>query len=635
MIWRTSRVSAVKSSALKSSALKSLFVSVALVIPSHCLLAEEGNQEENQAIVEEELTKYDRDHWSYEPIVRPTVPEVSDSDWSITNIDRFVLAKLESESLQPAPPADKSTLLRRVCWDLLGLPPSIDQIQQFVNDERPDAYERLVDSLLASPQYGQRWAQPWLDLARFAETDGYEHDKLRKDAWKYRDWVIDATNNDLAYDDFVRLQIAGDLEHPADDDAVLATAFCLSGPDMPDINSQEERRHVLLNEITSTVGSVLMGLQFGCAQCHDHKYDAISQADFYRLRAFFDSAIELKQNRSVGVLASYEDFPRTHLMHRGDWQQPGPELYPAFPRVVNPSGEMPSEKVAPRLELARWLTETTNPLTPRVAVNRIWQHHFGSGLTTSPSDFGVMGDSPTHPDLLDYLAHDFVRDDWSVKRLHRTIVLSSVYQTASVRPVDADLGAQWDLAQASDPENRLLSHFTRRRLDAEAIRDGLFSVSDSLNRKMAGPSVSPPLPREMLSTLLKGQWSESPNKAEHYRRSVYLFARRNLRYPFFATFDRPSADQPCALRNQSTTGVQSLMLFNSELMMDAASRLCDLIESETSNSKSQIQSLYLRLYARRPTGDELDAAERFLSTDATLVDVCRAMLNSNEFLYID
>lgn len=592
-----------------------------------------------ESINEEPITKWDRDHWAFEPLSRPVVPAVKNSRWPSNDLDRFILARLESEGIAPAQPADRSTLIRRLCWDLTGLPPTSVQVEQFVNDDRPDAYDRLVDSLLASSEYGKRFGQAWLDLARYADTDGYEHDKIRADAWKYRDWVIGALNRDLPYDDFIRWQIAGDQVDPDQTDSVgeaqLATAFCLSGPDMPDINSMDERRHVLLNEITSTVGSVLLGLQFGCAQCHDHKYDPISQADFYRLRAFFDSSIQLKKNQSVSVLTSFKEYPQTHLMIRGDWRRKGPPVEPAFPRVVNAAGKRPAEDASPRLELANWLTDPSNPLTPRVVANRIWQQHFGKGLSASPSDFGVMGDEPTHPELLDYLAGELVRSGWSVKRLHRLIVTSSVYQAASARSSDATLQEQWDHAFEVDPDNELLWRFPRRRLAAESLRDGLLAVSESLNFEMGGPGVRPPLPPEMVKTLKSGQWKESPSPEDHVRQSIYLFARRNLRYPFFATFDRPTADQPCARRNQSTTAIQSLVLLNSELVIRASKQLAARVSKNTSRPPSQIDELYVRLYARHPDAEESAAAIAFLQSGAGLDDLCRAMLNSNEFLYVD
>jgi hypothetical protein len=257
-------------------------------------------------------------------------------------------------------------------------------------------------------------------LARFAETDGFEHDKIRPTAWKYRDWVIGALNEDLPFDRFVSLQLAGDVIRPNDADASIATAFCLSGPDMPDINSQEERKHVLMNEVTSTVGAVFLSLQIGCAQCHDHKYDAISQADFYRLRAFFDPAVRLDRNKSLTTLDHNADpDAKSHLYHRGDWRRAGPVVQAAFPRIANRAetavvDKSPGDR---RVELARWLTDPSQPLTSRSIVNRIWQHHFGRGLSSTPSDFGVMGEEPTHPELLDHLASRLIRKGWSLKDL--------------------------------------------------------------------------------------------------------------------------------------------------------------------------------------------------------------------------
>ena len=514
----------------------------------------------------------------------------------------------------------------------------------------------MVDQLLAAPAFGERWAQHWLDLARFADTDGFEHDKVRESAWKYRDWVIDAINQGMPYDRFVQWQIAGDLlasEHDREAGRT-ATAFCLSGPDMPDINSQEERRHVLLNEMTATVGSVFFSLQVGCAQCHDHMYDPISQADFYRLRAFFEPAVGLKKNRSVSTLAATDDAAATHLMIRGDWRRKGPALEAAFPRIANPREHHVAapDSAGRRAELARWLTRTDHPLVARTIVNRVWQYHFGRGFSSTPSDFGVMGDEPSHPELLDFLATKLMRDGWSLKRLHREILLSAVYRTRSVRPPSGSARERWDAAAETDPDNRWLSRFPRRRLDAEAIRDALFAVSGSLNRKTGGPGVMPPLPPEMVATLKRGQWKTTDRQSEHYRRSVYLFARRNLRFPFFATFDRPAANASCAVRQPSTTAVQSLLLFNSRTTLDAATRLAARLQREWPDGSGLewfAEQLSLRLYAREPDRGEVAAATEFLRqqthaaratglTDAEragLVDLCRAMLNSNEFLYVE
>ncbi len=547
------------------------------------------------------IDDFDRDHWAFRPVVPPQFPRVDQTEWPRTSIDLFILARLEANSLEPASMAPRETLIRRLSFDLTGLPPTPQQLDAFLLDTHPGAYRRLVDRLLASPEYGRRWGQYWLDLARFAETDGFEHDKIRPTAWRYRDWVIAALNDDLPYDQFVTMQLAGDVVRPGDAEATIATAFCLSGPDMPDINSQQERKHVLMNEVTSTVGAALFSLQMGCAQCHDHKYDAISQADFYRLRAFFDPAVKVKNNQSVTTLdRNAATNVRSHLFLRGDWRRPGARVDAAFPRIANPTGQAvrsdrPGDQ---RLDLARWLTDRAHPLTSRTIVNRVWQHHFGRGLSSTPSDFGVMGQEPTHPKLLDHLAAQLVARGWSLKDLHREIVLSAVYQTRSHAPDNELQQIRWLEAIRVDPENRLLARFPRRRLDAESIRDAMLAASGSLNHEAGGPGVSPPLPRELIQTLKAGQWKTSPREADHYRRSIYIFARRNLRYPLFATFDRPAANCSCAVRHESTTPVQSLLLMNSKLTLDAAARLASLVSRDHADFEAQSVAIYRRVLAR-------------------------------------
>lgn len=618
---------------------------------------------ENESVVDETpINEFDRDHWAYRPITPPPFPAVSQPNWARSPIDLFILGRLDDAGVRPAPRADRATLIRRLCFDLTGLPPSPAQLNRYLSDRRPGAYSRLVDRLISSPEFGRRWAQFWLDLARFAETDGFEHDKFRPHAWKYRNWVIEAFNDDMAYDQFVRWQIAGDVLASADQkpSGEIATAFCLSGPDMPDINSQDERKHVLMNEITSTVGAVFLSLQVGCAQCHDHMYDAISQADFYRLRAFFDPAVRLQKNKSVTTLKPVADSKASsHLMVRGDWRRRGVELQPAFPRIANANEQSPADDDPGqrRAALARWLTDREQPLTARSIVNRIWQHHFGKGLSTTPSDFGVMGDEPTHPELLDYLAKRLTDQDWSMKALHREIVLSATYQTRSDRPGAADVSQQphgpteWDSLIDADPDNKLLGRFPRRRLEAEAIRDAMFAVSETLNLEETGPGVQPPLPPEMIKTLKSGQWKASSIEADRFRRSIFIFARRNLRYPFFATFDRPAANASCAVRRPSTTAVQSLLLFNSETTMLAARRLAERMSTRHSTDSRRCVEIYQRLFAKPPTASELTdcidflndqrdllRAEGFRPQEAereSLVDLCRALLNTNQFIYID
>ncbi|QDT22926.1 DUF1549 and DUF1553 domain-containing protein [Gimesia chilikensis] len=630
--------------------------------------------EEPKALTETPLTESDRDHWSFQPIQKPGLPEVKRSNWTRTPIDRCILAKLEAEGLQPAPDAERVTLIRRVYFDVIGLPPTPAEVDQFLADQSDDAYARLVDRLLASPRYGERWAQHWLDLARFAETDGYEHDKIRPDAWKYRDWVIKALNADMPYDQFVRWQLAGDVIAPDNPDARTATAFCLSGPDMPDINSQEERRHTLLNEMTSTVGSVFMALQLGCAQCHDHKYDPISTFDFYRLRAFFEPAVQPVKNRSVTTLAATDKKRKpSHVMLRGDWRRPGPQVKPAFLRIANSHAQQIKSQKTPqqRLALARWLTQKSHPLTSRVIVNRVWQHHFGRGLCASPSDFGLMGESPSHPELLDWLAAEFTETGWKLKSLHRLILTSRVYQQASslqtqnVESVSAEQRSEWKQSLEHDPDAALLSRFPRQRLDAEVIRDALLLISGKLSERTGGRGVMPPLPQELRATLLKDQWKTSPREEDHYRRSIYVFARRNLRYPLFEAFDRPDANNSCPQRGNSTTAPQALLMLNSESSLKSARELAGLIQDEAGSSpRQQVTLLIRRALGRQPGKVELVELVQFLkaqreelrreqrTTDqlvlplgkqatrdpyagAALTDLCLAVLNSNEFIYVD
>jgi hypothetical protein len=594
-------------------------------------------------------------------------------------IDLFILARLHEQGLAPLPPADPVVLIRRVTFDLVGLPPTPQEVDAFRWDASPDAYEELVDRLLGSHAYGERWAQHWLDLARFAESDGFELDQVRPSAWRYRDWVIQALNGDMPYDRFIQYQLAGDELFPEEGQPCVSTSFCLSGPDMPDINSQEERRHELLNEMTGTVGAVFLALQIGCAQCHDHKFDPISQGDFYRLRAVFEPAVHVEPKQSVSVLQEHPGPVRTsHLMIRGDWRRPGPIVFPAFPRIANPwddavgQGEASRVTSGRRAALARWLTRADHPLTTRVIVNRLWQYHFGQGLSTTPSDFGLMGDVPSHPELLDWLATELIRQGWSLKRMHRLIVTSETYRRASLPSVpgwsDERLRVakqQWDDAKRVDPDNRLLARFPRWRLEGEAIRDAMLAAADRLSARCGGPGVMPPLPEELISTLLKDQWNQSADAEAHCRRSVYVFVRRNLRYPIFEAFDRPDANQSCPRRSRSTTAPQSLLMLNSEMSLELARHLAgDVLGRAGPSPDDWIALAFRRTLSRDPTAQEIETAREFLHqqarrldsehrtsdrlalplplpTDvpphlgAAMTDLCLGLFNTSEFVYVD
>ncbi|MBL8848135.1 MAG: DUF1553 domain-containing protein [Planctomycetaceae bacterium] len=680
-------------------------------------------------------------------------------------MDRFILVRLEEQALSPLPEADRATLLRRVTFDLTGLPPTPAELDAFQEDRAPGAYERVIDRLLASPAYGERWAQHWLDLVRFAETDGFEFDHERPNAWRYRDWVVAALNADMPYDEFIRQQLAADELNPAAADDVAATGFLLCGPDMPDINDQQERRSTFLNDLTGTVSAALLGLQVGCAQCHDHKYDPISQYDFYRLRAFFDgldlftdhplpghdpppatpevreglaklqaakqtlneieeagrqklrtenpdlqptaddllnalsdedrrrhaelsAAIETLQ-KSVKppdvprgrIARALDAAPPSHLLVRGDFRREGPLVMPDVPRVSNVAATAfaPQAATGRRTQLAAWLMGADHPLTGRVIVNRLWQHHFGRGLVETASDFGLMGYQPTHPELLNWLATELPRQQWRFKALHRLIVTSAVYRQSS-RPTSPDwteqqtaiAGESWNRARQADPDNRLLSHMPRRRLDGEEIRDALLAAADRLNLESGGPGVRPPLPPELVATVLKNQWNVSPEARDHQRRSLYLFVRRNLRYPLFEAFDRPDTNASCARRNRSTIAPQALILLNSELTLSAACNLAGMLIESSESTGDQVRMAYRRALGREPTAKEQSIAGEFLHlqaeklrtaqrplaelalpsspdsvtlnrpsrqidpyADAALCDFCLALFNLNEFLYVD
>jgi hypothetical protein len=578
-------------------------------------------------------------HWAWKAPVRPALPVVRDAAWGRNEIDAFILGRLEEKGLRPAAPARAPTLVRRLYLDLIGLPPTPAQIDDFERAfaaSPPAAVAALVDQLLASRHYGERWGRHWLDLARFAESNGYEFDEARPEAWRYRDYVINAFNADKPYDRFILEQLAGDEIAPGDQAAQVATGFNLLGPDMTDAANQEQRRQNTLDDMTDTASLAFLGLTLGCARCHNHKFEPISQADYFRVQAFFTPAQfrradpKAKTKTPPGIMSLYEtgEAPKTFVLRRGELRSRGAEVEPSWPTILCPDRRPePAAVKAPvptstgrRTALARWIANPDNPLTARVLVNRLWQHHFGRPLVATPNDFGLNGQRPTHPELLDFLADEFVARGWSIKQMHRLMLTSATYQQASQGQGGAD-------------DNVLLAGMNRLRLEGEIVRDSLLAISGRLNPRMGGPGVFPPIALEA-SAGAKTVWKTSADPADHVRRSVYIFARRNLRFPFLEPFDLPDSNQSCAVRERSTSAPQSLALLNASEVADAARTLAARLEREAAGSDERVALAYRLALARRPTDAEASLAREFLA-EAPLSEFCRALFNLNEFVYVD
>ena len=647
-------------------------------------------------------TPRERSHWAFVKRATPPVPTftlAADNAWVKNPIDAFILQRLEKAGLKPSQPADRATLIRRVYFDLTGLPPSPREVAAFVADKSPDAWRKVVERLLASPHYGERWAQHWLDVVRFAETDGFEYDTHRRDAWRYRDYVIRSFNQDKPYDRFVTEQLAGDEVAPGDNDALAAAGFNRLGPLRKNAGNQEvaSSRNEVLTEMTNAVGAALLGVTLACARCHDHKFDPIRQSDYYRIQAYFAATNEndvikatpeeqaawmakvepiereMKQiNEEIKKLRGRDDpatldqkqalmkkleklqegmpepLPAIHsvadmadkkspinLLSRGDYHAKGLRVGMRPLGVLLPDGapELPENTAKPRAELAKWIVDPNNPLTARVMVNRIWHYHFGRGIVATPNDFGRVGERPTHPELLDYLANEFVAGGFSVKRIHRLILNSNTYLQSSAPPNDSALKT---LALTKDPENRLLWRFNRRRLEAEQIRDAILAASGTLNPKQGGPSVMVPIEQELVKLLYKpSQWRPAKDPAEYTRRSVYLIAKRNLRLPFMEVFDAPDLQVSCPRRESSTHAPQALELLNGAFTNEQAEALAKRLESEAGpNLRKQIDLGY-RLVAGRPARPrEIQTALVFLKTQPKR-EFALALLNLNSFLYVN
>ncbi|MDA1049969.1 MAG: PSD1 and planctomycete cytochrome C domain-containing protein [Planctomycetota bacterium] len=686
--------------------------------------------------------------WSFQPVSRPELPQVIDDRWVRTPIDAFVLSGLEQAGLQPVARATKTALLRRAYYDLIGLPPSPDEVQAFLSDDAPDAFERVVDQLLESPHYGERWGRHWLDLVRYAETNSYERDGAKPFVWRYRDYVIRAFNADKPYDQFMKEQIAGDELDKATSDSIIATGYYRLGIWQDEPVDPEQELFEDLDDLVRTTAEVYLGMTVGCARCHDHKLDPIPQTDYYGMLAFFrnvkrlgershesvlaasvrtlgtDDAVQryerlvrehkeaTDENRQelgkldrrikadlvgvendewkaeqarveiaktrIGKILTQEEFnryvaltaerdqlrqfrppgneqalcvkehgrssPPTHVLIRGNAHVEGDVVEPGFLSVLSP----PEPKIVPpaegvestgrRLALANWFASRDNPLTARVMVNRIWQYHFGRGIVRSTSDFGFQGIAPTHPELLDWLAAEFVDGEWRMKRLHKLIMLSNTYQMSS-QPNEQAL--------AKDPINNLMWRFDMRRLSAEEIRDSILAVNGSLNRdKMFGPSIFVPIPEEVLAGQSRpgDGWGQS-SPEDRARRSIYIHVKRSLVVPMMASFDGADTDASCPTRFVTTQPTQALGMLNSDFINEQADVFAKyLIENAGSNIQDQIALGLRRTVQRDPTSDEIERGKRLINTlqqkyqlspQAALKQFCVTALNFNEFMYLD
>ncbi|HEX4147682.1 MAG TPA: PSD1 and planctomycete cytochrome C domain-containing protein, partial [Pirellulales bacterium] len=664
--------------------------------------------------------------WSIQPVVAPLLPETRPGEETQSPVDRFVVARLKTAGLEPAPPADRRALLRRATFDLTGLPPTPDELDDFLTDARPDAFERVVERLLASLRYGERWGQHWLDVVRYSDTAGCNSDYPIPEAHKYRDYVIESFNDDVPYDRFVCEQIAGDLLPCSDErqrrQQIVATGYLAISRRY---GSSDPEFHLTIEDTIDNVGKAILGLSISCARCHDHKFDPLTARDYYGLYGIFEStryafpgmedfphrrgfvalagdaarrehfdyqatvsgldhqvfelkselkalrrtaeaapinAAEYASRRTIeqvqaeyhaatkrlaellrgappvdSAYAVWEGNPAdAQIQIKGDPQRSGDHVPRGFPAVLGGQTLSDPGSGSGRLELARWLTEPTNPLTARVFVNRLWQHHFGRGLVATPNDFGFRGAGPTHPELLDWLAARFMSDGWSIKSMHRLLMLSNTYrQSSDVSAAAAKLGS----------DDGLFSRFYRGRLDAEELRDAMLAVSGSLDLTMGGAHPFP-APGKIRYT----QHKPFSAAYESNRRSVYLMRQRRQAHPYLDLFDAADPKVTTPLRPESTTSLQALFMMNSGLVDAQAEKLCQR-SAQFADDQDRIRHLYRLLFARWPSGMEVEEARSFLAecrqrltvagfgparvSPAAWTSYCRVLLASNEFVFID
>lgn len=662
----------------------------------------------------------DRDFWSFQPPVKPQVPSVKDASWPTTDIDRFILAGLEKKGLRPAAKADKRTLIRRATFDLIGLPPTAEEVEAFLADDSPQAFAKVVDHLLASPHYGERWGRHWLDVVRYADSNGLDENIAHGNAWKYRDYVVKAFNSDKPYDQFLLEQLAGDLLGPTDDyvvrnERLIATGFLSLGPKVLAEVDETKMEMDIVDEQVDTIGKALLGLTLGCARCHDHKFDPIPTRDYYSLAGIFKSTksmdsftkiarwhenvvatpadLEVKAahdekvaqkkkaveafiaaaNEKVKESCKPDELPekpetlydeqtkselkklreeltalekaapemptamgveegtitdlKVHI--RGSHLSLGATVERGFPRVLQSTTPPPiGEKESGRLQFAQWLTDGSHPLTARVMVNRIWRWHFGEGIVRTPDNFGKLGALPDNPALLDWLACTFVEKGWSIKDMHRLIMLSSTYQMSS---------AFDSKAAAVDPENTLYWRFNIRRLEAEAIRDTLLAVAGTIDLSMGG-SMLHVKNREFVFN----HTSQDATTYHSNRRSIYLPVIRNHLYEVFTLFDYTDASVLNGDRSSTTVAPQALFLMNGDLVYEVCQAMAERALATSEDDKERLNQLYLTCYCRQPTETELARATGFIEqltgqSQTSLqawTALCQVLVSANEFIYI-
>jgi hypothetical protein len=650
--------------------------------------------------------------WAFQPVGEHQPPTVNDTSWPRAEIDRFVLAKLESQGMKPAPAADKRTLVRRATFDLTGLPPTPEEVDAFLADGSPDAFAKVVERLLASPAYGERWGRHWLDVVRYADTSGCNGDFPVPDAWRYRNYVIDSFNRDKPYDQFLREQIAGDLIPSASEEQrceqIVATGYL---PISRRFSSLGEEFHLTLEDTIDNVGKAFLGLTVSCARCHDHKFDPIPQADYYALYGIFNSTkyafpgteiyrheedmvplvaaerlekelrphlkrmaeldaeihrlytltLDLdtgKEKNDISararslqaerdeLLKKMPAFPRAYaasegkaadapVQLKGDPKHPGETVPRGFLQVLGGQKLSPGETGSGRLQLAGWIADKANPLAARVMVNRVWLHHFGRGLVRTPDDFGARGAPPTHPELLDWLTRKFVDGGWSVKSLHRLVMLSRAYQSACVE--NADYARR-------DPQNQWLWTFNRRRLDAEEVRDAMLAVAGALDRSPGGPHP------------FKPEWEWRYTQHEPFvddfptdKRSVYLMQQRIRTQPYLGTFNGADTNACTGQRGTDTPPQQALFMLNSDFAHKQAKRWAERLAREGGTPRERLKSAFQLALGRGPTDDEVrEATEYIAGVDAPLkaasvteresaawASYLRVLLGSSEFMFVD